>query len=310
MKQVPSLYSPEFFKATRNYRAMLSENFMRLLKSLHEKVPAEVFSFALEIGNILYRERYPERDLMAGMVCSAGMTAQEELQPEDRQKARLAWEILEGNKPVLSEANEIKQAALDIASLIGAEFIRARETYSLTLISKENAGEFLNRCRAFMAQVKEGKFYPLLKKRVNDLSYGLGFYDPQKDDEGSIYELKMPAGEAAKAIRSLISLAGFYSCEAQEGTDWQHEAPFMHCFVRSFPWQEDKLLRLMQLIGAHYSQACIKKVGAESRRALDGWHRLTLTVHFKSQIFGRQKALQLLEPDNFSDPWPTLLSLV
>ena len=310
MKLVPSLYSPEFFKATRNYRAMLSENFMRLLKSLHEKVPADVFSFALEIGNILYRERYSERDQMAGMVCAAGMTAQEELQPEDRQKARLAWEILEGNEPVLSEANEIKQAALDIASLIGAEFIRARETYSLTLISKENAGDFLKRWRAFMAQVKEGKFYPLLKKRVNDLSYGLGFYDPQKDDEGAIYELKMPPGEAAKAIRSLISLEGFYSCEAQEGTDGQHEAPFMHCFVRSFPWQEDKLLRLMQIIGAHYSQACIKKVGAESRRALDGWHRLTLTVYFKSQIFARQKALQLLEPDNFSDPWPTLLSLV
>lgn len=310
MKQVPSLYSTEFFKVTSNYRAMLSENFMRLLKSLHEKVPADVFSFAVEIGNTLYRERYPERDLMAGMVCAAGMTAQEELQPEDRQKARLAWEILEGNEPVLSEANEIKQAALDIASLIGAEFLRARETYSFTLISKENAGEFFNQWQTFLPNVKDGKFYPLLKKRFKEWSNSLGFYDPQEDDEGTIYELKMPTGEAAKAIRSLISLAGFYSCEAQEGTDGQHGAPFMHCFVRSFPWQEEKLLRLMQLIGAHYPQACIKKVGAESRRALDGWHRLTLTVYFKSQIFARQKALQLLDPDYFSDPWLTLLSLV
>lgn len=309
---VNTTFNPFDYVSGKSFRALLDRDYLSLVQELHEKVSADRFSFALEVGNFFYRAVYSERKIMMAMVCASGLPLSDALTSEENALVQEVQALLNLNSfEKTKRAKTLTEEVKEIASAIAVVYFQTINEYCLR-INRDSLGwgchfiqAFFKKWYAFSNRIAPAKYSWQLYELIEKLAEQEGYDNPGSDLNRDIYDIEAPSEEIADEIVQIARTAGFQFGMTKA---WQGRLQVpKHFRLKSFAWQKSKLLRLVQLVAWHYPDAKIELISPLSKE-IQGyyWYRDELHVSEKLRIYARMSVNDLLKKTNFEDPWSKL----
>ena len=304
-------FNPFDYVSGKKFRALLGQDYLSLVQELYEKVSSDRLTFALEAGSFFYRAVYPERQIMMAMTAASGLNPSALLTEEENSKVQVVEALLDGSFSTADKGLALTEEVKTLAGGIALVYLDSIID-SCRRMQRDSLGwdyrvvqTFFKKWYAFSDAINSSKYSWQLYEAIEKLAQQEQYDTPCRDFNRDIYDIEAPSEAAAEEIVRIARCAGFYFGIKEPWTGFL-KVP-KHFRLKSFPWQKDKLLRLVQLVGIHYPDAKIQIISPITETMPDYyWYRDELHVTEKLRIFSRMNVDKLLKKTHFSDPWDEL----
>ena len=209
-------FNPFDYVSGNKFRALLNQDYLSLVRELHEKVSSDRLIFALEAGSFFYRAVYPERQIMVAMVAASGLNVSELLTAEENSKVQIVQALLDGSFNTIDKRPVLTEEVKALAGGVALQYLDSISNYCRQM-RRESLGwdyrvvhSFFKKWYAFSDAINPSKYSWELYEAIEKLAQQEQYDTPCRDFNRDIYDIEAPSEAAADEIVQIARCAGFY----------------------------------------------------------------------------------------------------